>query len=230
METIEQPSVLAMPFANNGNKNSLPTSATGTGAASLAEGFPPITSTSITDNGIPPSRADMNGLGYVSTAYAYLMQCGGVYTYRDDVATAIGGYPLNALLWYIPANGIPNLLRSTIANNTNNFITDPSVIGEEGEGKPWEIVTVSPYNFVTVNTAQNISGAKTFTASPQVPTADSGDSTNKAASTEFVTTVTSNLQTQVLNLSGSKFDKVNIQVVNSLPSTPDASTYYFVVG
>jgi hypothetical protein len=197
MESIEQPAVLAMPFANNGTKNTIPSAATGTGAASLTEGFPLLTSTSITDNGIPPSRADMNGLGYVSTAYAYLMQCGGVYTYRNDVASAIGGYPLNALLWYIPTNGIPNLLRSTVVNNTNNFNEDSSVIGEEGSGKPWEIVTVTPTNFVTTNTAQTISGAKTFSSSPLVPTATTGDSSTKAASTEFVTGVETSLQTQI---------------------------------
>lgn len=209
MESIEQPAVLAMPFANNGTKNTIPSAATGTGAASLTEGFPPLTSTSITDNGIPPSRADMNGLGYVSTAYAYLMQCGGVYTYRNDVASSIGGYPLNALLWYIPTNGIPNLLRSTVVNNTNNFNEDSSVIGEEGSGKPWEIVTVTPTNFVTTNTAQTISGAKTFSSSPLVPTATTGDSSTKAASTAFVANVASGLQTQI-NQKINTSDAVNL--------------------
>ena len=195
MESIEQPAVLAMPFANNGTKNNIPSAATGTGAASLTEGFPILTSTSITDNGVPPSRADMNGLGYVSTAYAYLMQCGGVYTYRSDVATAIGGYPLNALLWYIPANGVPNLLRSTVVNNTNDFNEDSSVIGEEGSGKPWEIVTVTPTNFVTKNTPQTITAEKTFSVSPQVPTAAAGDSSTNAANTRFVR----NAKNDVLN-------------------------------
>lgn len=143
MQSIEQPAVLNMPFANNGDKSTLPTSPSGTNKASLSEGFPQITSQPITSGGIPPSREDFNALGYISTMFGYMMQCGGAFTYSDSVATAIGGYPLNALLWYFPVNGEPLLLRSTIVNNTNNFINDNSYIGAPGSGKPWEIANSS---------------------------------------------------------------------------------------
>lgn len=143
MQTIEQPAVLNMPFANNGDKSTLPTSPSGTNKASLSEGFPQITSEPITDGGIPPSREDFNALGYTATIYGYMAQCGGVFVYSDDVASAIGGYPLNALLWYFPNNDSPLLLRSTISNNTNNYIDDTSYIGAPGTGKPWEIANSS---------------------------------------------------------------------------------------
>lgn len=41
-------------------------------------------------------------------------------------------------------------------------------------------------NLVTLSTAQTISGEKTFSASPLVPTAEAGDNSTKAASTAFV--------------------------------------------
>lgn len=163
MDNLQQPSVLAMPFANNGDKNVIPAAPTGTNKASLSEGFPRVTSESIAEGGIPPERADFNALGNIATMFYYFMQCGGAYTYRADVSSAIGGYPKDALLWYIPATGIPNLLTSTINNNTRNFNTDPSVIGEAGSGKPWEIVTVSPTNFMDLISNQTAAGNKTFT-------------------------------------------------------------------
>lgn len=153
MDNLQQPSVLAMPFANNGDKNVIPSAPTGTNKASLSEGFPQVTSESIAEGGIPPERADFNALGNIATMFYYFMQCGGAYTFRADVSSAIGGYPKGALLWYIPATGIPNLVSSTINNNTNNFNTDQSVIGEAGSGKPWEIVTISPYNYQLKATA-----------------------------------------------------------------------------
>lgn len=186
METIQQPSVLAMPFANNGTKNEIPSAPTGNNKASLSEGFPLLTSTSIAEGGVPPERADMNALGNIATAFYYFMQCGGAYTFRTDVSNTIGGYPKGALLWYIPTVGIPNLLTSTINNNTNNFNTDQSVIGEAGSGKPWEIVTVSGTNFMDLLTNQTANGVKTFTSSPIVPTLAITDNSQNVASTGFV--------------------------------------------
>lgn len=186
MDSLQQPSVLAMPFANNGDKNVIPSSPTGTNLASLSEGFPEITGQPISSNGIPPSRADFNALGNIATLFYYFMQCGGAYTFRADVSSTIGGYPKGALLWYIPATGIPNLLTSTINNNTNNFNTDQSVIGIAGSGKPWEIVTVSPENFMDLLSNQTAAGIKTFSSSPIIPTPATSDNSTKSASTEYV--------------------------------------------
>lgn len=208
MDSIQQPSAIAMPFAENGVKNNLPTNPTGTNLASLTEGFPQITSEAIDEGGIPPARADMNALGNIATWFYYFMQCGGSYTFRQDVSDAIGGYPLNALLWYNPANDVPNIVRSTIANNTNNFVSDPTLIGDSGSGKPWEIVTVSGENFVTKATAQTITGAKTFSGDVNVPTIALSSNDNKAVNSAFI---------------AGKF-----QVVNALPENPDVNTFYFI--
>lgn len=127
--TLPQLQPLEMPFANNGDKNTIPASATGTGNASLAEGFPPITQTPIEDGGIPPSRKDFNGILNLATRLQYFLQQGGYFTFDTTVATLLGGYPENAVLYYLKSDGSLHLLKSAKANNTDNFITTPSVIG-----------------------------------------------------------------------------------------------------
>ena len=91
--TLPQLQPLAMPFANNGDKNTIPTSATSTGNASLAEGFPPITQTPIEEGGNPPSRKDFNGILNLATRLQYFIQQGGYFTFDPPVATLLGGYP-----------------------------------------------------------------------------------------------------------------------------------------
>lgn len=140
MDTLQQPNVLAMPFANSGTKNTIPTSPTGTNKASLSEGFPQVTSESIIEGGIPPERADFNGILNLTTSQYCYLQNGGGFTFSSDVSSAIGGYPLNALLWYYPANSTPCLVRSTKGNNTDNFTTNPAYIGQINSGASWEIV------------------------------------------------------------------------------------------
>lgn len=142
MQNLTQPTLLLKPFAQNGTKNTIPnvnTDASNPQLADLTNGFPAIVSLDPNDGGLPPERADFNGLGYLTTSYDYFYQAGGTFTYNATIATAIGGYPLNARLWYTDSSGTSMILRSTIANNTNNFLTDSSVIGEPGENKPWVI-------------------------------------------------------------------------------------------
>ena len=93
---LDQPPILVKPFANNGDKNTIPEDATGTQAASLEEGFPSITSTPISQGGIPPQRTDFNGLGYLLSSQFFYLQNGGSFTFNQDVSDAIGGYPQGA--------------------------------------------------------------------------------------------------------------------------------------
>ena len=138
---LNNPPVLLKPFANSGDKNTIPELATGTQRASLDEGFPPITSTPLSQGGIPPERADFNGLGnMLSTQYFYL-QNGGKFTFNQDVSDAIGGYPQNSILQYLDTNtGEFYQVRSLINNNTYNFNVTPSYI----DGLKWEKIKVSP--------------------------------------------------------------------------------------
>ena len=127
------------PFAQHGNKNDIPDSQTqaGNGQASWNSGFPPETSLPVSGGGIPPSRPDMNGVLNVATFPQFFFEQGGFYTYDANVANAIGGYPIGAILtYYDSASKVVRKLRSTVANNYNNFVANPSVIGAA-----WEEVT-----------------------------------------------------------------------------------------
>lgn len=131
MQTLTQPTLLLKPFAEEGDKNTIPVTnsdSTNPQLADLTGGFPEITSLDPDDGGIPAERKDFNGLGYLTTTYDYFAQAGGKYTFNQMVSDAIGGYPLNARLWYLD-NGVSYILRSTKADNEDNFITNPSYIG-----------------------------------------------------------------------------------------------------
>lgn len=132
MQSLTQPTLLLKPFAESGDKNSIPTTNTDTSnpqRADLTNGFPAVTSLSPDSGGLPPERKDFNGLGYLTTSYDYFYQAGGTFTFNATISTAIGGYPLGARLWYTDNNGKTYILRSTKGNNEDNFVTTPSYIG-----------------------------------------------------------------------------------------------------
>lgn len=124
MQTLTQPTLLLKPFADSGDKNSLPSVNTDTSnpqRADLTNGFPQITGLLPSQGGLPPERKDFNALGYLTTTYDYFYQAGGVFTFDSTISSAIGGYPLNARLWYTNSSGQSMILRSTKQNNTSNF-------------------------------------------------------------------------------------------------------------
>lgn len=140
MDNLIQPEILLKPFAKDGDKNNIPlvnNNITNPQLADLTNGFPEITSLPPAQGGLPPERKDFNALGYLTTTYDYYAQAGGVFTFSQTICDAIGGYPLNARLWFTNSDGISMIVRSTVPNNTNNFITNPSYIGIVGENKPW---------------------------------------------------------------------------------------------
>ena len=138
MQNLPVPPSLAAPFAVSGNRNTLPLSSGGAyGYASLLQGFPPETSIPLSNGGVPPSREDMNALGYTASFAHYFLQMGGEFTYSEAVASAIGGYPLGAVLTYYNSDTRQvRKLRSVVPNNTHNFVTSPSAVGTY-----WEDVT-----------------------------------------------------------------------------------------
>lgn len=131
---LENPPVLQQPFAFNGDKNTIPLSATGDQRASLQEGFPPVTSQSILKGGIPPERKDFNGLGNLLSSMYFYLQNGGQFTFNPDVSNAIGGYPAGAILTYTDSSTNKSYqVISLINNNTFNFVAEPSYI----DGAKW---------------------------------------------------------------------------------------------
>lgn len=163
VSNLTTPPTLVKPFANEGDKNTIPTDATGTQAASLEEGFPAITATPINEGGIPPEREDFNGLGYLTTSQYFYLQMGGKFTFNPTVSAAIGGYPEKAVLQYTdPNTGQSYEVTSLIPNNTYNFVTNPEYI----DGLKWrKSFSEDLRSYVTTNTAQTIRADKSFSGS-----------------------------------------------------------------
>lgn len=132
MENLTQPTTLKMPFAKEGDRNIIPVDnsdeddpvaePTEIQRADLINGFPPITGLKPADGGLPPERKDFNALGYLTTLYDYFYQAGGTFTFNQDIAVSIEGYPLGARLWYTGPNNVTKILRSTISNNYDDFV------------------------------------------------------------------------------------------------------------
>ena len=132
MQGLTQPTLLLKRFCESGTKNTLPVTNTDTSNPQLADltnGFPVATQGDPTDGKLPPERADFNALGYLTTSYDYFYQAGGTFTFDSTIASAIGGYPLGARLWYTNAGGMSMILRSTKDDNTDDFTQDESYIG-----------------------------------------------------------------------------------------------------
>ncbi len=133
-----QPLVVSAPLAFEGDKNIIPESASGSNKASIEEGFPEITQLPLADGGLPPERADFNGMFYLSTDQRVFLQNGGVITYSEDVSTAIGGYPKDAVLAYFDEKGEYHLAQSLIDDNTYNFVESPEYL----DGVHWQKINM----------------------------------------------------------------------------------------
>lgn len=133
MNTLQGPAVLEQPFCASGDKNTIPSAATGSQLASLAEGFPEVTQKAIAEGGIPPERKDFNGALNLMSQFYYAFQNGWLPTFDQDVSDTIGGYAEGAVLWYMPSTGTYAnqvvALRSLVGNNTYNFNQNASYIG-----------------------------------------------------------------------------------------------------
>lgn len=185
MQGLTQPTLLLKPFADSGDKNSIPVTNSDLANPQLADltnGFPAITSEVPENGGLPPERKDFNGLGYLTTTYDYFYQAGGTFTFNSTISTAIGGYPKDARLWYTDSNGATTVLRSTKNDNTDNFVTTPSYIGTS-----WvpEIPALGWNN--TWTGTNTFSGAVVLGASATVTAPSSvSDSSTKVPSTAWV--------------------------------------------
>ena len=132
MQLTNTPGKLVLPFANNGAKNTIPTASQigiTAGAASLTDGFPPLTRTPIAAGGVPPSGLDMNGILYELSAILRWANAGGGYAYDAAFATDsnVGGYPKGARV--LRSDGLGYWF-----NTTDNNTTDPEGVGAIAAG------------------------------------------------------------------------------------------------
>ena len=136
---VTQPTPMAVPIAINGDKNILPLNDTKTNLASLQKGFPEITQKSADEGGLPPVRADFNGMFYLSTDQRTYLQNGGIITFSQAVSDKIVGYPKGAILDFVDvvAHSYTKVM-SLIDDNTYNFVEDSSLI----DGTHWVELTL----------------------------------------------------------------------------------------
>jgi hypothetical protein len=127
MQLSNAPSKLVLPFANSGAKNTIPAASQigiTAGAASLTDGFPPLTRTPIAAGGVPPSGLDMNGILNAVSAITRWANAGAGYVYDATFAadSNVGGYPKGARV--LRTDGLGYWI-----NTTDNNTTDPEAGG-----------------------------------------------------------------------------------------------------
>lgn len=93
------------------------------GAASLNDGFPPLTMTSPANGGVPPFGIDMNGVLYPHSAWVVFLAAGQIPGYDATLQTAMGGYALGARI----AQASNPL--ATWVSTVNGNMTDPDTGG-----------------------------------------------------------------------------------------------------
>jgi len=127
MLSSDIPDKIPLPFADSGTKNAIPTASQigiTPGAASLTDGFPPLTFTPVSAGGIPPSGADFNGIFNMITAVQQWQSAGGIFIYDSAFSTEIGGYPKGAVLM---SDDNASKFISLIDNNTDDPNSGTSV-------------------------------------------------------------------------------------------------------
>lgn len=124
MNSSDIPAKFPIPFANAATATYTRQVPTGSqigvndGAASLTDGFPPLTFLPQTAGGVPPDGRDVNGILAQATAWARWQAAGGPIRFDNAFATAVGGYPLGATLQSTTAGVV---WQSTVQGN----LTDP---------------------------------------------------------------------------------------------------------
>ncbi len=150
---ISTPDNIITPWATSGLKDDIPENADPiNGRAGFDLGFPPINLTPKTAGGIPPFGQDFNGIFFDVTQALQFLQAGGSFPYDGTWATAVGGYPIGALVSRTDNQG---LWRNTVANN----LTDPEAggAGWQPEGSGATSITMTSSN-VTLTPLQAAAG------------------------------------------------------------------------
>ena len=121
--SITIPTKIPLPFgyaAAVGEINSIPTASQigiVNGRASLHDGFPPNTFLPLITGGVPPFGGDFNGILNEITAITQWQQAGGLFPFDSVFSTAIGGYPINAVIQ--ATNGAGFWVNTTNGNTAN---------------------------------------------------------------------------------------------------------------
>src|SRR5690242_4772276 len=101
MKLADAPSKIVLPFAEDGDRNTIPVPSQiiiTPGAASFTDGFPPLTMEPKSSGGIPPFGLDMNGILFDLSALNRWANAGGGFVFDGTFAadTNVVGYPAGA--------------------------------------------------------------------------------------------------------------------------------------
>lgn len=145
-------------------------------AASLTDGFPPLTFVPSSAGGCPPFGQDFNGILKQVTQWNQWVQAGGPVFYDSAFASAIGGYPSGAKVASAVVPG--NAWMSTADNNATN----PDAGGANWVQDPGQIQTGTPVAaLTTVIPAGQVSANGT-----SIGDASSGGTDRANADTQFL--------------------------------------------
>lgn len=84
----------------------MPETPTGTLAASIQGGFPPVTMTDVQAGGKPPLGQDANGFFNLVSGHTVWVESGQLYTFNAALAAAQGGYALGAIIAMADGSGV----------------------------------------------------------------------------------------------------------------------------
>lgn len=178
MSIVNQPDILPGAFAAEGDKNTIPANNDGTsGLASVAKGFPPITQQPLASGGLPPQRADFNGIFNMFSEFLLYIQSGGVFNYNNSL-----DYKPPAVIW-----GNNNLYKC-VAQNGPNTSAGVQPVTNTSYWQP--LVPVSSVsasnNIITVNDEAGEPTKYTIDTLASAPGAS--DNSNKIPTTAWVQT------------------------------------------
>lgn len=123
MTAAQIPTKFPIPWGNSaggGFIRSIPTDSQigiQNGAASLTDGFPPLTFIPVGSGGVPPFGQDFNGIFNQLSAWARWTAASGIAPWDSSFSTAIGGYPKGAV---VSGTSAGTLYVNTVDNNTTN--------------------------------------------------------------------------------------------------------------
>lgn len=188
MAIINQPDLLPGEFASDGDKNIIPANNDGlSGLASIAKGFPPITQQPLASGGLPPQRADFNGIFNLISQFLLYSQNGGVFTYSatlDYNPPAMVGDNKGNIYICIAQNG-PNTTAGVQATSNASYwvkVINANVLTTILE----DYALSSALNDYVLLSGGNMTGILNLFAGSTVTTPSASDNSTKIANTEWV--------------------------------------------
>ena len=182
MAVISQPNLLPGEFASDGDKNTIPANNDGlSGLASIAKGFPPITQQPLASGGLPPQRADFNGIFNLISQFLLYYQSGGVCSYNttlDYNPPAIVGDAEGNIYECIAQNGPNTSAGEQDIRNTSYWAKVINIKTLETKLQDYALTS-------NLDSYLLLSGG-TVTGDLLAPTPSINDNSKKVATTEFV--------------------------------------------